>query len=134
VLIQFNDTAQNYPLARIVTYRVAGGVNAPIATMQRYDQTSSGGGFIACSVACGSTAGGGTTQPGYDLVEIYFRDNPMLGLTSSLKESVARHELAHAWGLADHDIGGCDPNYFGLMDRVNIYTTPWTDCDTSQAT
>jgi hypothetical protein len=107
-----NCTGQSYPTVRVVPYLYNQGNNGHWAETWDYDQDpaygSGSGGMHACWNSCSYSASG-HAQKGYDLSEVYF--NSYYSHSSAEWTWIAKHELGHVLGLADHSCG-----YSGLMD------------------
>lgn len=107
----------SYPNVRVVPTTTYQPSVDWLGTVYNYDQDPSTGSFSSpyCLVYCsrGENASIGA-QYGYDLSYVFFNT----AKTSSIWEWVARHELGHVVGLADHhlDPTGCNSAYYGLMD------------------
>jgi hypothetical protein len=123
-------TPVSYPGVRLIPYLT----NQPsvfwLALAKNFDQNPSTGAFSNpyclsyCSLGENSSIG---AQYGYDLSEILFNT----AKSPSSWDTVARHELGHVVGLADHHLDpfGCNSNYFGLMDDAGCDTTQLTTAE-----
>jgi hypothetical protein len=122
-----NCNPQSYPTVRIIPYTQYNPSAFWIAMVLNFDQDPSTGAFEQpyCLAYCDNGENGANgAQHGYDLSYVYFNTSK----SPASWEWVARHEIGHVVGLADHHLEpyGCNPNYYGLMDDAG--------CDTSYLT